>query len=190
MSSIEVNEVNSDLIKLITESKKICQHLHIPLQSGCNKILKLMSRPYDTKYFENKIKKIRHAVPDIAITTDVIVGFPGETEKDFNKTHEFIEKIKFSRLHVFPFSAHEKTPAAKMLNKIQKQEIDKRAKKVRSLGRILEKEYKQKFSGRELDVVLENKKGDKYIGKTEFYFDVEFKSIGKLKIGEIYRIKN
>ena len=104
LSSIEITEVTDELIELMVKSDKICQHLHIPLQAGSDKILKLMNRPYNAKYFKDKIKQIRLAMPDIAITTDVIVGFPGETEKDFRDTVKFIKQMKFTRLHVFPFS--------------------------------------------------------------------------------------
>jgi len=206
LSSIEVTEVSNELINLIFKSKKICKHLHIPLQSGSDKILQLMNRPYNVKYFRNKIKQIRKLVPpaspltsqggDIAITTDVIIGFPGETKKDFQETCDFIKEMQFSRLHVFPFSAHEKTAAAKMGNKVEKEEIAKRAKKLRQLGKKLESDFRKKFVGQELAVVVEGKIKDTrcptcaspmasarqvghrvftYKGKTEYYFDIEFK---------------
>ncbi len=174
LSSIEVTEVSDELIKLMAANKKICKHLHIPLQSGCDKILKSMNRPYDKNYFENKIRKIRKAMLDITVTTDVIVGFPDETEKDFKETYNFVKKIKFSRLHVFPFSVHEKTLAFKMSGKAKKEEIEKRAKKLRGLGKNLEDDYRKKFIGRELDVLVENRKSNNFKGKTEYYFDIEF----------------
>ncbi len=181
LSSIEVTEVSDELIKLIAKSNKICKHLPIPLQSGSDKILKLMNRPYKVKYFKNKIRKIRKLIPDIAITTDVMVGFPSETKKDFLQTYNFIKEMQFSRLHVFPFSVHEKTLAAKMPNKVTRQEIEQRAKKLRDLGKRLEAEYKKKFAGQELEVVVEKDircpgghRMSRYIGKTEYYFDVEF----------------
>ena len=88
LSSIEITEVSDELIKLISQTNKICRHLHLPLQSGSNKILKPMNRPYTVKYYENKIRKIRKVMPDIALTTDVMVGFPGETNKDFKQTYD------------------------------------------------------------------------------------------------------
>ncbi|MDD4271408.1 MAG: MiaB/RimO family radical SAM methylthiotransferase [Patescibacteria group bacterium] len=192
LSSIEITEVTDELISLMAESNKICKHLHIPLQSGCDSVLKRMNRPYDTKYFKNKIEKIRRAMPDVAITTDVIVGFPGETEKDFRDTEKFIKQIKFSRLHVFPFSAHEKTPAAKMPNQIEEKTKKRRAKILRELGIKLEEDYKKKFKGRELEIVIEQIKQNKIIGKTEYYFDVEAKSkgMGEGFIGKIIKVKN
>jgi threonylcarbamoyladenosine tRNA methylthiotransferase MtaB len=175
ISSIEITEVSDELIGLIASTGKICNHLHISLQSGCDKILKLMNRPYTAKYFEDRVKKIRKAIPDIAITTDVIVGFPGETKTDFKKTYNFCKKINFSKIHVFSFSAHEKAPASKMKNKVSKEEIAERSKKLRALSQKLEKKYKNKFQGRELSVVVEGKTKSGLIkGKSEFYFDVLF----------------
>ncbi|MFH1427100.1 MAG: tRNA (N(6)-L-threonylcarbamoyladenosine(37)-C(2))-methylthiotransferase MtaB [Patescibacteria group bacterium] len=192
LSSIEVTEVGDDLIKFIAESnKKICKHLHIPLQSGSNKILKLMNRPYLIKDYELRIKKIKNIITDIAITTDIIVGFPGETKKDFQDTYNFVKKIKFSRLHVFPFSAHEKTPAYKLSNKVDKKKIDERAKKLRELGEKLEKEYRRKFIGKELEIVVEDTRGDKVKGKTEYYFDLNINKFRKKQnlLGQIIKIR-
>ncbi|MFA5359357.1 MAG: MiaB/RimO family radical SAM methylthiotransferase [Patescibacteria group bacterium] len=199
LSSIEVTEVSDDLIKLIANSKKICQHLYIPLQSGSDKILKLMNRPYSKKYFLDKVKKIRRAMPDVAITTDVIVGFPGETEKDFIETKKFIREIKFSRLHIFPFSAHAKLPAAKFPNQVEEKIKAKRAKILREFGVKLMRDYKRKFKGKKLEIVIEQIKQDKLIGKTEYYFDIEVdkrqifgsKIDGNNKlIGKIVKVKN
>ncbi|MFA6306368.1 MAG: MiaB/RimO family radical SAM methylthiotransferase [Patescibacteria group bacterium] len=199
LSSIEITEVSSELINLMAGSNKICKHLHIPLQSGSDKILKLMNRPYDVKYFSGRIKKIRQIMPDIAITTDVITGFPGETEKDFKDTEKFIKRIKFSRLHVFPYSAHEKTPAAKFPGQVKEKNKAQRAEKLRRLGLKLAEDYKKKFKGRELEITVERIKQDEIIGKTEFYFDILFKkrqliggeaSQSKKLIGTIVKVKN
>ena len=192
ISSIEITEVTDELIKLISETDKICNHLHISLQSGCDRILKPMNRPYTTKYFADRVKKIRKAMPDIAITTDVIVGFPGETKKDFKETYDFCDKINFSKIHVFSFSAHEKAPASKMKNKVSELEIAKRSKKLRTLSRKLKKKYKGQFRGKELEVVIDNRMKDgKIRGKTEYFFDVEFndESIKSSMIGKIIKIK-
>ena len=131
-------------------------------------------------------------MPDIAVSTDVIVGFPGETEKDFRQTEKFIKKIKFSRLHVFPFSAHEKTPAAKMPEQVNEKVKIKRAKILRQLSAKLAEDYKKKFKGKELLVVIEQIKQNKIMGKTEYYFDVEVdkKNLKKnLIAGEIVKVK-
>jgi threonylcarbamoyladenosine tRNA methylthiotransferase MtaB len=179
LSSIEINEVTEDLIRLIKQNEKMCKHLHIPLQSGNEKILKLMNRPYGLEVFERKISEIRKAVPDISINTDVIVGFPGETEKDFEEICKFVKKIKFSKLHVFPFSAHEKTPAFNFPDKVSENDKKKRAEILRKIGDEMEKEYIDGFKNKEFNVLVERLVGDKFIGKNEYYFDVE---IGKDKL--------
>jgi len=196
LSSIEISEVNDNLIKLIFDSKNICKHLHLPLQSGSDKILKLMNRPYDLKYYKNKIKKIRKLIPDIAITTDIIVGFPGETKKDFTDTYNFVKVMRFSRLHVFPFSAHEKTLAFKMPKKVSQKEIISRSKKLKKLGEKLKNEFKNKFIDKIVEVVIEKDIpiNLRYSGKTEYYFKVEFTKnqiINKkgIKTGNIIKIK-
>jgi len=199
LSSIEITEVTDELIKVMAKANKICKHFHIPLQSGSNKILKLMNRPYDLKYFAERIKQIRKIIPDIAISTDVIVGFPGETEKDFLNTKNFIKQMKFSRLHVFPYSAHGKTPASKFNGQMEEKIKACRVKILRSLGVRLIEDYKKKFKGLELEVVVEQIKQDKIIGKSEFYFDVGLKkrqilgekfSENKKLIGRIVKISN
>jgi threonylcarbamoyladenosine tRNA methylthiotransferase MtaB len=174
LSSIEVTEISDDIIKLISKNRKMCRHLHIPLQSGNNKILKLMNRPYDVKFFEEKINKIRKNVPDIAITTDIIVGFPGEGVEDFKKTYEFAKKINFSKIHVFSFSAHEKTPAYFLPNRVGAGDIKKRSLKLRQLSIKLEKNYKKEIldDHPELEVIIEGSRGEKVRAKTEFYFDI------------------
>ena len=177
LSSIEVTEVTDELIKLMSENKKICKHLHIPLQNGSDKILKLMNRPYKRDYFQKKVIKLRQSMPDIALSTDIIVGFSGETEKDFQDTYNFIKKVKFSRLHVFPFSAHKKTKAFNFPNHLSAEVVKERSKKLRELGKELEKKYKQKFIGRDLAVIVEFQNSEHYIGKTEYYFDIKFKDV-------------
>lgn len=190
LSSIEVIDVNDELIELMNNNRKICRHLHIPLQSGCDKILKLMNRPYTTEYFADKINKLRSLMPEIAITTDVIVGFPGETDSDFKITEEFIKKINFSKLHVFPFSAHEKTPAYTFPDQLSQQVKVERAKVLSRLSEQLEKDYKQKFVGQVLDVIVDGRSREKkYRAKSEYFFDVEFESEEKLRVGEWVLVK-
>jgi threonylcarbamoyladenosine tRNA methylthiotransferase MtaB len=196
ISSIEITEVDDELIKFFAQHKIMCRHLHLPLQSGCDNILKLMNRPYDTKYFENKIIQIRKAMPDIAISTDVIVGFPGEKDQDFYETKKFVKKMAFSRLHVFSFSNHEKTPAAKFAGKVSEDIIKIRSKQLRELGEELKEKFERKYIGRNLDVLVERASGQSYIGKTEYYFDIKFEKDqiidGKQNkiIGKILEIKN
>jgi threonylcarbamoyladenosine tRNA methylthiotransferase MtaB len=203
LSSIEITEVSDELIYFMAQEKKMCRHLHIPLQSGCDKILRLMKRPYDLRYFATRIKKIRKKMPDISISTDVIVGFPGETLQDFRQTEKFIKQIKFSRLHVFSFSPHELTAAAEMPGRVDPAEIKKRSQILRNLSEKLSEAFVKKFQGKILDVVVEHNrssrtgklKGKKMKGKTGYYFDVFFDKediISKLKaknlIGRVVKV--
>jgi len=172
LSSIEVTDVNNKILKLMKSSKKICNHLHLPLQSGSDKILIKMNRPYDSKYFETKINLARKMIPDIAITTDVIVGFPGEDEKEFLKTKRLIEKNKFSRLHVFPFSAHENTPAFKMKPVIYDEVKKQRTRKLRKVGEKLMKEYRESLRGKTTMISVEKIEKSNIIGISEQYLKI------------------
>ena len=171
LSSIEINEVSDELIELIKKEKKICNHLHIPLQSGCDKILKLMNRPYRLEDFKNKVYDLRSKIPDIAITTDVIVGFPGEEDGDLLETYEFCQAMQFSKIHVFSFSAHERTPAYSMPGQVDVKVIKQRSKKLRDLSENLEKKYRDRFKKRSLECILEAIGNNKDRLKTEYYFD-------------------
>jgi len=191
LSSIEVNEVTDELIDLMKKERKLCRHLHIPLQSGCDKILKLMNRPYTTKMFAQKIKKIRQLMPDIAIMTDVIVGFPGETNNDFRATTRFIKKINFSKLHVFPFSAHERTLAATLPNQVDGTVKNARAIKLNDLSCSLEKTYAERFAGKPLTVIIDGRnQGASLRGRTEYNFDIQFISEKKYRQGEVAQTEN
>jgi len=175
LSSIEINEVDDNLIMLMKSEPQICRHLHISLQSGSDKILKAMNRPYDTAYFSGRVEKLRSALPEIAISTDIIVGFPGETEIDFSKTLAFAARMRFSKIHVFPFSAHEQTKAFNLPNKVSTIEKKNRAAQLRQLSdeltSIYYKEMIKKLQGQGVFVVAEpNPNGLE--GKTEFYFNV------------------
>jgi threonylcarbamoyladenosine tRNA methylthiotransferase MtaB len=157
LSSIEVTEIDDRLIDLISNNDKLCPHLHIPLQSGCNKVLEAMRRPYNQEDFRRLVKKLRKKIPDIAITTDVIVGFPGESQADFQVTYDFIKEIGFSRLHVFPYSVREGTPASKMGDRVNGNIIKERSKKMRELNRKLMLNYQREFIDRVRTVIIEDK---------------------------------
>lgn len=175
LSSIEINEVDEDLVELIKNNLRLCRHLHISLQSGSDKILKAMRRPYTTAYFKNRIESLRSLLPEIAITTDIIVGFPGETEADFQETLNFAKEINFSKIHVFSFSAHEKTPAFTLPNQIRPEIIKNRSERLRTLSDSLEKDYETKiqqlYTGRKLALIIENVKDGLLKGKSEFHVD-------------------
>lgn len=174
LSSIEITEVSDDIIDLIASNPKMCRHLHIPLQSGSDKILKLMNRPYDTKYYYNRINKLRKKITDIAISTDIIVGFPGETNFDFRDTYNFSKKIAFSKIHVFSFSAHEKTPAFHFPDKVKVVDIKKRSLNLRNLSKKMENDYRKKIlkNYKSLRLLIENIVKGKIRAKSEFYFDL------------------
>lgn len=186
ISSIELAEMNDKIISLLSHPK-IASHLHLPLQSGSNAILKSMNRKYDTEYFENIVNKIRNINPDISITTDVIVGFPGETDEMFNETLEFCNKIKFSKIHVFPYSDRYGTPSSKMENKVEESVKKQRTKELIELSDKLKKEYESKFNNKKLEVLLEKYENGYYYGYSSNY--IEFKIRGKYILNNVYNIK-
>ena len=185
-SSIEITQINEKFIEELKNNKKICDHIHIPLQSGSDSILKLMNRKYDLKYFFDKIDMIRSVRPDISITTDVIVGFPGETEEMFLETMETCKKINFSKIHAFPYSERKGTKASMMDGKVPEIVKHERVKKLLELSDSLEKSYYDKFKGKNKDVLIEevNEFGSK--GHTSNYLMVHTNE--KLQKGEIYNL--
>lgn len=185
-SSIEITQINDKFIEELKNNKKICDHIHIPLQSGSDSILKLMNRKYDLKYFFDKIDMIRSVRPDISITTDVIVGFPGETEEMFLETIQTCKKVNFSKIHAFPYSERKGTKASMMDGKVPESVKHERVKKLLELSDSLEKSYYDKFKGKKLDVLIEevNEFGSK--GHTSNYLMVHTNE--KLQKGEIYNL--
>ena len=184
LSSVEITELNDKFMSLLKNNNKLCNHLHIPLQAGSDEILKSMHRKYDLNYYENKINEIRNIRPDISITTDVIVGFPGETEELFNQSYEFCEKIKFAKIHVFPYSDRIGTVASRMDNHLDEHSKRERASQLISLSEKLEKEYYNKFIGKKLDVLVEEVKDNISYGHTSNYLYVKLPEI--LEVNEIY----
>lgn len=185
-SSIEITQINEKFINELKNNKKICDHIHIPLQSGSDSILKLMNRKYDLKYFFDKIDMIRSVRPDISITTDVIVGFPGETEEMFLETMETCKKINFSKIHAFPYSERKGTKASMMDGKVPESVKHERVKKLLELSDSLEKSYYDKFKGKKLDVLIEEVSESGSKGHTSNYLMVHTNE--KLQKGEIYNL--
>lgn len=173
ISSIEITELNSDFLNILKKYSIIVDHLHIPLQAGSDKVLKEMNRKYDTNYFENKISEIRSIRPNISITTDIIVGFPGETSEEFNETCEFSKKIGFSKIHVFPYSRRVGTKADMMPNQIDEKIKKERVTKLMEISDELEKQYLDKFIGSKVEVLIEKSFDGKSIGHTGNYLQVE-----------------
>lgn len=175
ISSIEITELNDKFLDVLSKNPIIVDHMHIPLQSGCDKTLKDMNRKYDVEYFINKINAIRKIRPDISITTDLIVGFPGETEEDFNETLETIKKVEFSKIHVFPFSVRKGTVAEKMDNQLPEVVKKERVKRVLELSKELEIKYMKKFLGKEVLFIPETKREEYVIGHTGNYLLIKAK---------------
>jgi len=176
ISSIEITEINDRVLKVIEKNNILVDHMHIPLQSGSNEVLKRMNRKYDKEYFIKKIEEIRKIRPNISITTDVIVGFPGETEEEFLETIETIKKIKFSKLHVFPYSKRDKTVAATLPNQVDQNTKKDRTKILINLSKELEIEYMNKFINNNLSFIPEVKKDGYLIGHTGNYLLVKLES--------------
>ena len=180
ISSIEITELNDKFLSVLKKSKKIVNHIHIPLQAGSDHILKLMNRKYDKKYYLDKINKIRKIRPDMAFTTDVIVGFPLESDYDFNETIAFVKEVSFAGGHVFPYSRRNGTPAAKMKGQITKEEKHIRCKKLISVFDSLEEAYYKKHIGCTLTVIAETYQDGTLTGHTDNYLKVRFKGSEKL----------
>lgn len=173
ISSIEATELTDEVLDIIKDNEIIADHLHIPLQAGSDKVLKLMNRKYDLEFFKNKIEAIRKLRPNISISTDVIVGFPGETDELFEESYRFCEEIKFSKIHVFPYSIRKGTPASKFPNQIDGNIKKERAKKLIQLSTKLEQEYMSKFINNDIEVLIENYKDGYSYGHTSNYLYVK-----------------
>ena len=158
LSSIEPMELNDEIIELFASSKRLCNHFHIPLQSGDNQILKRMHRPYTQEIFKQKILKINQLIPDATIGIDVLIGFPGETEKQFNNTYSFLKDLPITYLHVFPFSKRKNTPAAKYKDQISPAIIKERCSLIRELGKKKKKDFYKNCIGKNYTVLIENKR--------------------------------
>ena len=187
ISSIEITELNDKFLDMLKNNDKVCDHLHIPLQAGSDEILKRMNRKYDLAYYEEKIKKIRSIRPDISISTDIIVGFPYETEELFLNTLEFSKKIKFSKIHVFPYSVRVGTAAANMEEQVDEVVKKMRVKRLMAVSHMLEVDYYNKFKDKELDILIETCDNNVSEGHTSNYLLVSVPE--NIKVGEIVRRK-
>ena len=174
ISSIEPNLITDEIIDFVKKSKKFMPHFHIPLQSGSDNILRLMKRRYNTELYRDKIKKIKEEIPNVCIGADVIVGFPGEDDIEFNNTFNFIKSLNISYLHVFSYSERENTKAILMQNKVPKQKISERSKMLRILSSKLQRKFYSNYESTEHNVLFEqdNKEGYMY-GFTKNYIKVK-----------------
>jgi threonylcarbamoyladenosine tRNA methylthiotransferase MtaB len=155
ISSIEASEIDDHLIEVLGTSRKVCKHLHIPLQAGHNQVLRKMNRHYTVEQYADKLAKLRRALPDVAITSDVIVGFPGETDAYFDATEAFIREQQFSQLHVFPYSPRKGTPAARFPDQVSEAVKEERVHRLLALSESLTLEYARQHQGKAVEVVVE-----------------------------------
>ncbi|MGX0587826.1 threonylcarbamoyladenosine tRNA methylthiotransferase MtaB [Staphylococcus epidermidis] len=190
ISSIEASQLTDEVIDVIGNSNKVVRHLHIPLQSGSDDVLKRMRRKYTMAHFSERLTKLHQALPDLAVTSDVIVGFPGESEDEFQETYDFIVNHHFSELHVFPYSPRIGTPAARMDNQIDEETKNVRVHKLISLSNQLAKEYASKFEDEVLEVIPEEMGEEPHtlVGYADNYMKVRFEGNDSL-IGQIVKVK-
>ena len=175
MSSLEPNTLNDDFIERLTKLPKICRHFHLSLQSGCDATLKRMNRKYTTEEYLRVVNHLREVYPNVAITTDIIVGFPGETEEEFKCTVDFIKMVDFSAMHIFKFSPREGTPAAKHKNQVAPNIKEQRSKIITSIARERKLAFESKFLNTKMDVLFEymiDEQGSIYEGHTDNYIRV------------------
>lgn len=175
MSSVEPKTLNDEFIDRLSRLPKICRHFHLSLQSGCNATLKRMNRKYTTEEYLRVVERLREVFPEVAITTDLIVGFPGETEEEFQCTVDFVKTVNFSGIHVFKFSPREGTPAAKYKNQVPPPIKEQRSKIIAEIAQEQETAFKTKFLNKKMDVLFEqgfNEEKDSYEGLTDNYIRV------------------
>lgn len=191
LSSVEPIYFDDELINLFKNKDILCPHAHIPLQSGSNKILKLMNRRYTREEYLNSIEKLYKVNNDMAISTDVMVGFPEEENDDFNDTYNLCEESKFIKMHVFRYSDRENTPSSKMPNKIGYRRKLKRAKLLNELNNKMKDNYYNNALGKKLDVIVEEiLENNYYIGTSGEYLKVKFKSDKALNKKELITVKS
>jgi threonylcarbamoyladenosine tRNA methylthiotransferase MtaB len=177
LGSLEPNLINEGFMKRYAALNKACDHFHLSLQSGSDSVLKRMNRRYSAEEYKNNVRLIRRCMPSAGITTDIIVGFPGETAEEFNETMEFVKDIQFSRIHVFKYSIREGTKAAEMTEQVEDAVKSHRSKVLIDLGESISNEFMKKFIGRDLPVLIETEKNENlYEGYTTNYLKVLLKS--------------
>ena len=169
LGSLEPLLITEEFVNRLVRLEKICHHFHLSLQSGCDKTLKRMNRRYTIEEFRNIVNLLRKNYEDVNLTTDIIVGFPGETDEEFDKTYEFLKEIKFYKMHVFKYSQRKGTKAAVMSGQIDGNKKEERSRKLIELSNINEKEYNENYVGKEVEILWEEKKEEFYRGHTKNY---------------------
>ncbi|HEY9582530.1 MAG TPA: tRNA (N(6)-L-threonylcarbamoyladenosine(37)-C(2))-methylthiotransferase MtaB, partial [Savagea sp.] len=193
ISSIEASQITDEVIEVLNDSKIVVNHLHIPIQSGSDTVLKRMRRKYTMEFFAERLDRLKEALPNLAITSDVIVGFPGETEEEFMETYNFIRQYEFAELHVFPYSMRTGTPAARMTDQIPEEVKNERVHRLLELNEQLAKQYASRFEDEVLDVIPEERfkedpESGLYEGYTANYLKVVFPADESM-VGKLVRVK-
>ncbi|MFC4404171.1 tRNA (N(6)-L-threonylcarbamoyladenosine(37)-C(2))-methylthiotransferase MtaB [Gracilibacillus xinjiangensis] len=192
ISSIEASQITDEVIEVLDQSEKVVPHLHIPLQAGSDTVLERMRRKYSTDFYRKRVEKIQQALPKLAITSDVIVGFPGETDEEFKETVDFIKEIGYSELHVFPFSRRTGTPAARMDNQVDEDVKNERVQQLINLSNEQALAYAKQFEDQVIEVIPEETADEEnphmLVGYSDNYLKVKFEGTQDM-IGEIVRVK-
>ena len=176
LGSLEPKIITEEFVQRLTKLDKMCHHFHLSLQSGCDETLKRMNRKYTTQEFREIVQRLRKYYDDVILTTDVIVGFPGETEEEFNKTFEFLKEIKFYKMHVFPYSKRKGTRAAEMKEQVDGNIKEQRSKILIDLSNKNQKEYNACLMGKKVEVLFEDRDEEYYKGHTQNYILVKYKT--------------
>ena len=193
ISSIEASQITDEVIDVISRSKLVVRHLHIPLQSGSDTVLKRMRRKYRMEFFAERLERLKEALPGLAVTSDIIVGFPGETEEEFKETYDFVKAHQFSELHVFPYSKRTGTPAARMKDQIDEDVKNERVHRLIELSDQLAKQYASRFENDVLEVIpeepfKEDSKSGLYEGYSDNYLKVVFPATEEM-VGKLVKVK-
>ena len=188
LGSLEPTIITEEFVQRLSKLKKICNHFHLSLQSGCNETLKRMNRKYSTEEFKKVTEILRKYFKDANLTTDIIVGFPGETNEEFDTTYNFLKEIAFYKMHIFKYSKRDGTVAAKMPHQIDGNTAEERSRKLIELSENNMKLYNEKYLGKEVEVLFEEKQDDYWIGHTRNYMVVKIKDENDLQ-NEIKKIK-
>lgn len=188
LGSIEPTIITDEFVERLSKLDKICDHFHLSLQSGCTETLKRMNRRYTTEEFKAVTKRLRAKFPNAALTTDIIVGFPGETDEEFNTTYEFLKEIAFYKMHIFKYSQRKGTKAAVMPNQVDGKIKEERSKKLIELSNENEYKYNKKYIGKQVEVLFEEREGEYLKGHTTNYIVVKHKTDKNDLINKIAKV--
>lgn len=188
LGSIEPTIITDEFVERLSKLDKICDHFHLSLQSGCTETLKRMNRRYTTEEFKAVTKRLRAKFPNAALTTDIIVGFPGETDEEFNTTYEFLKEIAFYKMHIFKYSQRKGTKAAVMPNQVDGKIKEERSKKLIELSNENEYNYNRKHIGKQVEVLFEEREGEYLKGHTTNYIVVKHKTDKNDLINKIAKV--